>query len=121
MNKNFVQTSLLLVLLLVILAYVGLRMIGNNPAPFLAIVQPPTEPFDPTQFKPYRALAPFSPIVAPPYVTAEDANPQLNPNELVLGVEVDGHSRAYPINMLTSPSREIFNDQLGDQFIAATW
>ena len=42
-------------------------------------------------------------------------------NELVLGVVIGHQARAYPINMLTGPSREIFNDELGGQAIAATW
>ena len=42
-------------------------------------------------------------------------------SELVLGVTVGKESRAYPINMLTGPSREILNDTLGGQAIAATW
>ena len=40
---------------------------------------------------------------------------------LVLGVTVGEESRAYPINMLTGPSREILNDALGGRAIAATW
>jgi hypothetical protein len=36
-------------------------------------------------------------------------------------VMINGESRAYPINMLTGPSREILNDRLGGTAIAATW
>ncbi len=42
-------------------------------------------------------------------------------SELVLGVSIGDQSRAYPINMLTGPRREIINDELGGQAIAATW
>ena len=42
-------------------------------------------------------------------------------DELVLGVEINGKSRAYPINMLKGPRREIVNDHLGGTDIAATW
>jgi hypothetical protein len=45
----------------------------------------------------------------------------VRPNELVLGVVVEGKARAYPINMLTGPRREIINDELGGKAIAATW
>jgi hypothetical protein len=41
--------------------------------------------------------------------------------ELVIGVEIDGHARAYPINIMLGPEREIFNDELGGRPIAATW
>jgi hypothetical protein len=40
---------------------------------------------------------------------------------LVLGVTIGKASRAYPINMLTNPTREIINDKLGGKNIAATW
>ena len=50
-----------------------------------------------------------------------EAASELNPDELVLGVEVGGEARAYPINMLSGPNREIFNDTLGGRPIAATW
>ena len=53
--------------------------------------------------------------------TVEDAWEDLAETELVLGVAVNGEARAYPINMLTGPSREIVNDTLGGRKIAATW
>jgi hypothetical protein len=42
-------------------------------------------------------------------------------SELVLGLTLGGAARAYPINMLTGPQREIVNDELGGRAIAATW
>ena len=56
-----------------------------------------------------------------PIVPVDEAERKLDPAELVLGVTVGGESRAYPINALTGPHREIINDQLGGQAIAATW
>lgn len=53
--------------------------------------------------------------------TVEQVGNDLEPHELVIGVEVAGKARAYPINMLTGPRREIINDQIGDRSIAATW
>ena len=61
------------------------------------------------------------PIENAPFIPASKVTNQVTGNELVLGVVVAGKSRAYPINMLTGPSREIINDQLGGQAIAATW
>ena len=61
----------------------------------------------------------FQPITEVPVVPGRQA--RLLDNELVLGVVLNGHARAYPINMLTGPSREILNDQLGQVPIAATW
>ena len=51
----------------------------------------------------------------------EGADKVLKDEELVLAVEVNGKPRAYAINMLTGPTREIINDNLGDRAIAATW
>ena len=64
---------------------------------------------------------PFPAIVEPESVSADKAQRILHANELVLGVELDGVARAYPINMLTGPQREIINDKLGATAIAATW
>jgi hypothetical protein len=74
------------------------------------------------QFRPQVVIRkPFPAIVKPKMVSAAEANQSVHPEELVLGVEIDGISRAYPINMLTGPQREIINDELGGQAIAATW
>lgn len=74
------------------------------------------------QFNPQTVIRrPFRPIIDAPMMTAAEAQRKLRPGELVVGVEVDGHARAYPINMLTGPSREIINDTLGGRNIAATW
>ena len=63
----------------------------------------------------------FPPIVKPKTVSAKKAAKVLDSRDLVLGVEVNGVSRAYPINMLNGPTREIINDELGGVSIAATW
>ena len=42
-------------------------------------------------------------------------------SELVLGVEINGESRAYTLAQLSGPEREIINDTLGNTLIAATW
>lgn len=63
----------------------------------------------------------FPPIKDPRLVKAAEAGKVVRDDELVLGVVVKGKARAYPINMLTGPRREIINDKLGGQAIAATW
>lgn len=45
----------------------------------------------------------------------------LRGNDLVLGISIGDEARAYPVNMLTGPDREIVNDRLGGKRIAATW
>ncbi len=74
------------------------------------------------QFNPRKVIArPFRAITDAPLMTAAEADRKLRAGELVLGVTVGEHARAYPINMLTGPSREIINDKLGGSNIAATW
>ncbi|MCH7988284.1 MAG: DUF3179 domain-containing protein [Planctomycetes bacterium] len=52
---------------------------------------------------------------------AKDISTQIDDDELVIGVVINGEARAYPLNMMTGPQREVFNDVLGDRPIAATW
>ena len=62
------------------------------------------------------------PVIENPITTeVVDASNFIFDDELVLGVVIDGEARAYPINMLTGPTREIINDELSDVVIAATW
>lgn len=76
----------------------------------------------PPEFNPRVVISrPFPPIKDAPVVSADEADRFLDEGELVLGVVVDGKARAYPINMLTGPRREIINDTLGGEAIAATW
>ena len=76
----------------------------------------------PPRFNPKTVVpSPLPPIIEPPIVSAMEAGQSLNEAELVLGVTIGDESRAYPINMLTGPQREIINDELAGQAIAATW
>ena len=77
-------------------------------------------------FRPQVVVRPFEPITDVPVATAEEVSDPnfhftIDDNELVLGVKVGDEARAYPINALTGPSREIINDTLGGVPIAATW
>lgn len=72
-------------------------------------------------FRPVRVVPQQKPITDVPILSAEDIGGRVTAKELVLGVTVNGESRAYPINMLTGPSREIINDTLAGRPIAATW
>ena len=75
-----------------------------------------------SDFKPRTVIPrPFPVIIDAPFMSREDADKSLAESELVLGVVVKGQARAYPINMLTGPRREIINDQLGGHSVAATW
>lgn len=79
--------------------------------------QRPTTP----EFRPVRLLQQLPAITNVPVLAVDEVDDQVEDAELVLGVVVNGTARAYPINMLTGPQREIINDQLGGTAIAATW
>lgn len=79
--------------------------------------QAPTRDFNPVTVIPRH----IRPIVNAPSIPADKVTDQVGDNDLVLGVLVGKQSRAYPINMLSGPSREIINDDLGNRSIAATW
>jgi hypothetical protein len=64
---------------------------------------------------------PFPPLVDFPVVPARDALPEVRDEDYVVGVELDGESRAYPLNMLSRPERHVLNDTLGGRPIAVTW
>lgn len=72
-------------------------------------------------FKPRRVVPPFPSIKDAPFIPASDVTDEVSDNELVLGLVINNAARAYPINMLTGPRREIINDTLGGRAIAATW
>ena len=53
-------------------------------------------------------------------VTAEEAEALgMDPTVRVLGLEINGESRAYPIPFMSE--HEIVNDEVGGRLIAATW
>ena len=55
----------------------------------------------------------------PQFVDGTDAETIYHPDELVLGVEIDGEARAYSIPFLSG--HEIVNDEIGGVPIAVTW
>lgn len=55
----------------------------------------------------------------PRFYSAEDADREYEPEELVLGVEIDGQARAYSVDLLSS--HEIVNDVVAGVPIAVTW
>ena len=55
----------------------------------------------------------------PEFVAGGEANSQIQANERVLGVSINGDHRAYSLNMLSR--HEIVNDTVGGVPIAVTW
>lgn len=58
-------------------------------------------------------------ISDPHFLEAEDGDAWYDPDELVLGVEINGDARAYSIPFLSR--HEIVNDTVGGRKIAVTW
>ena len=63
---------------------------------------PPTFDLKKTsEFNPKVLMKAKKPIVDVKLISAQEADSILNPKDLVIGVQIDGEARAYPINMLT--------------------
>ena len=58
-------------------------------------------------------------ILDPQFVTVEQAAANMRAQERVLGVFLNGESRAYPLNLWSR--HEIVNDTVGGKAIAVTW
>ena len=58
-------------------------------------------------------------ILDPVFGNRAEAMAQMGPNERVIGVSINGESRAYPLNLLSR--HEIVNDTVGGKAIAVTW
>ena len=55
----------------------------------------------------------------PEFYSAEQADEEYDPNEMVLGVSINGDTRAYSTTLLDR--HEIVNDEVGGRKIAVTW
>ena len=58
-------------------------------------------------------------ILDPEFVSVKEADEWMDSDELVLGLSINGDSRAYSVPMLSS--HEIVNDTVGGRKIAVTW
>ena len=58
-------------------------------------------------------------ILDPVFASIEEASEWMEPGELVLGLEIDGDARAYPIKVLSW--HEVVNDVVAGKPVAATW
>ena len=69
------------------------------------------------RFRQLLARDAIQPIYEPSFVAGKLAS--LDPRALVIGVEIDGESKAYPVGPLNL--REMVNDQIGGVPILVTW
>lgn len=65
--------------------------------------------------------APCEPLLDIPVISAQDAGTEVRDACFVVGVEINGECRAYPLNMLSRPDHHVLDDTLGGQPIAVTW
>lgn len=59
----------------------------------------------------------IEPIYSPKFVTPSEVD--LNPDEMVMGLTVDGDSRAYPVGIMRF--REMVNDNVGGRPLLVSW
>lgn len=93
---------------------------SGRPAQKSGSREPGQEPDSANEYAPQTVLAfPMRALTDVKTVKAKESS--LADNELVLGCVVNGEAKAWAINQLTGPHREIINDELGGRAIAATW
>src|SRR5688572_6256391 len=72
-------------------------------------------------FAPIRFLERQAPLTNSEVKSAMDLTSVLGSEDLVVGISVNDEARAYPLNAITRPPREIINDTVGETPIAMTW
>jgi len=83
--------------------------------------QPPQPRAARPKFAPTRITKAQPAVTSISLLDADQVRDEVTGNELVLGVAYKGVARAYPINMVGTPQREIINDTLAGQPVAVTW
>ena len=63
----------------------------------------------------------IQPIYNPSFLDAGDVGDRIRADEYVIGVSINGESRAYPVDYLGAKSIEIVNDTVGGTPIVVTW
>ncbi len=118
-NRFWIMTVLILGIL-VILAYILMTSDGNNPPSSGQIKVGTTPTLNPAiRFVQQVERDTIPAIDNPQFLTAEEAQNEYTPQELVIGVEINGDARAYSIPVLSR--HEIVNDVVGGEPIAITW
>ena len=106
-----------------VFAFIGLRWLASGSSSEPTVV-PTSGASDGTPGRDLRivTLLPKDAIPAildPPFLSVGEADTYYDPNELIIGVEIDGDARAYSIPLLSR--HEIVNDFVGGRKIAVTW
>ena len=113
------HVAVVAVLGLVLLAGFVWRPAGNEQSPPdepLSIASPPLiDPHSLATLLPRDSI----PAIDDPQFEAAARAENMGAGERVIGLEINGDARAYPINILSS--HEIVNDVVGGQAVAVTW
>ena len=78
----------------------------------------PTTPADRSDFTHLRDGG-FPLNVDPEIVSAAEVD--IDDDDMVMGIVINGEARAYPVNYMNGPFNEVVNDELGGQAIAPSW
>ena len=81
----------------------------------------PANPPSPKNFRPIPVVSAQKVVSGFEILSVAEARGKVADEELVLALVLDEQARAYPLNVMTGPQREIFNDELAGQAIVATW
>lgn len=95
-------------------AALGVWLVGSHTRPPSVGGEAPRQDLGFHQLLPRDAIRP---VYSPRFTTAADA--PLQPDELVIGVKLQGVARAYPIEVLNL--REMVNDRIGPVPFLVTW
>jgi len=79
------------------------------------------DPAEAEGFEPIYGVEEKAAITGVTTIPASEVGDEIEDDELLIGVVIDGSPRAYVIDTLTGPDREVLNDTLAGQPIAATW
>jgi Protein of unknown function (DUF3179) len=58
-------------------------------------------------------------LVNPAFISAAQADHELRPSDILLGVEFGGVAKAYPVRILNW--HEVVNDEVGNQAVLVSW
>ena len=90
-----------------------------NPDPELRVLEPQANRLGGFAFSDEERIPrdAINPVYSPKFVSADDST--LLPEELVMGLEINGDARAYPVGMMRI--REMVNDRVGGTPVLVTW
>ena len=114
---------LLVIGAVLIVAIIGLQRFGlfgqAVDLPLNSILVPAGEEGRTVEVFTLTARDSISPIDDPKFETAAEADPEMLPTEVVIGLSVGGETKAYPVNVLSQ--HEIVNDVVGGTPVAVTF